>query len=559
MGVGLCAAITLVLAAGSARGAGDPYPDRWVYVSRGLTHNQDVQDIREIVATASAHGLNGMLLAAGLDGISRWDEARLKRLEEVKRICAEAKVEIIPLGFSVGYGGEALGHNLNLAEGLLVKEALFQVEGNEARLVPDPPVKADNGDFEQFTGDTFAAFGFHDKPGAISFADQQVFHSGRTSLRFQDFGADQYGHARVMAEVTVRPHGHYAFSVWLKTEGLEPTSALLLQVYAGDEALTNLSPSVEPTQDWTRAMLTFNSGEHTKLRLYAGLWGGKAGKLWVDDMQIEEVGLRCVLRRPGTPITVRTEDGATAYEEGKDFERIVDPQLGDFLGNHDDPPIRLLPGSRIKDGDRLRVSFYHAAALGSGQVSLCMSEPELYDLWRKEVPLMDQRLHARKYFLSMDEIRAGGSCAACQARHMTMGEILGDCITKECRIIHEVNPEAKVYIWSDMLDPNHNAHGNYYLVEGDFTGSWQHVPKDLVIACWYYEKREASLRFLSDLGFETLAGAYYDGDTLDNPKGWLEALATSPRARGIMYTTWQDKYGLLAGFGDLVSRNPRPR
>ena len=34
---------------------------------------------------------------------------------------------------------------------------------------------------------------------------------------------------------------------------------------------------------------------------------------------------------------------------------------------------------------------------------------------------------------------------------------------------------------------------------------------------------------------------------------WLDALATTPRARGIMYTTWRNKYDLLAGFGDLVS------
>jgi hypothetical protein len=52
----------------------------------------------------------------------------------------------------------------------------------------------------------------------------------------------------------------------------------------------------------------------------------------------------------------------------------------------------------------------------------------------------------------------------------------------------------------------------------------------------------------------TAAGAYYDGDTLDNPKGWLEALDGTPGAAGIMYTTWQNKYGLLAGFGDLMGR-----
>jgi hypothetical protein len=55
------------------------------------------------------------------------------------------------------------------------------------------------------------------------------------------------------------------------------------------------------------------------------------------------------------------------------------------------------------------------------------------------------------------------------------------------------------------------------------------------------------------LGFRTLAGAYYDGDTLENPRGWLEALEHTPKACGIMYTTWRNKYELLAPFGELVS------
>ena len=109
-----------------------------------------------------------------------------------------------------------------------------------------------------------------------------------------------------------------------------------------------------------------------------------------------------------------------------------------------------------------------------------------------------------------------------------------------------------MFVWSDMLDPNHNAHRDYYLVDGDFTGSWNFVPKDLVIVCWYYEKRNDSLKFFSSLGFRTLAAAYYDGDSLDNPKGWLTALEQTANACGIMYTTWRDKYDLLAPFGDLV-------
>ena len=136
---------------------------------------------------------------------------------------------------------------------------------------------------------------------------------------------------------------------------------------------------------------------------------------------------------------------------------------------------------------------------------------------------------------------------------MSMAQILGDCVTQQTRIIHEVNPQAELFIWSDMFDPNHNAHGDYYLVDGDFTGSWNYIPKDLVIVCWYYSKREESLNFFSSLGFKTLAGAYYDGDTLENPRGWLEVLNNTPGACGIMYTTWQNKYELLAPFGNLVT------
>jgi hypothetical protein len=121
-------------------------------------------------------------------------------------------------------------------------------------------------------------------------------------------------------------------------------------------------------------------------------------------------------------------------------------------------------------------------------------------------------------------------------------------------MIRQTDSQAEVFVWSDMFDPNHNARNKYYLVDGDFTGSWNYLPQDMQIACWYFERRDLSLKHFSGLGFKTLAGAYYDADDLENPKGWLESLDRTPGAAGIMYTTWQRKYGLLADFGDLVSR-----
>jgi hypothetical protein len=198
------------------------------------------------------------------------------------------------------------------------------------------------------------------------------------------------------------------------------------------------------------------------------------------------------------------------------------------------------------------VSYYHGFSINDGQTTVCMAEPKTYEIWHE----MARRMHAAvappRYVLSMDEIREGGTCAACRGRDMA--QLLGECLTKQFRMLREVNPKVDVWVWSDMLDPNHNARDKYYLVNGDYTGSWKYVPKELGIVTWYYERRALSLPFFSSLGFRTMAGAYYDADTLDNPRGWLEELRKTPNAQGIMYTTWQNKYELLADFSKLVSK-----
>ena len=551
----LCGLAVLIGSLAFGQGSRSSHADRWVYVSRNLTKAEHVDDIRNIVTTAHRHGLNGMLLAGGLEGVGRWTTERLARLETVKAVCRENDIEIIPIIWSVGYGS-GLSVDRNLAAGLPCTDVPFKVAGRQAGFIPDSNLAFRNSGFEQFEGDLMSGYRFHDKPGKVSFADTAVFHDGKASLRFENFGSHPHGHARVMQEVAVRPNRQYRVRCWVKTENLTPDGAFRVQVYGPKSPIAPAQFRVPATGDWREVSLAFNSRQYTKVKIYAGLWGGQTGKLWLDDFSAEETPLVNVLRRPGTPVTVTSEDGQTVYEEGQDFETVIDERLDLRRPRADSPTIRLTADSRIRDGQILQVSYYHGVALNRGQVSVCMSAPRLYEYWRDSAAAIRKHLDPEKWFLSMDEIRAGGSCAACKARNLAMGEILGDCITRQTAIIREVKPTANVYIWSDMLDPNHNAHGDYYLVEGDYTESWEHVPKDLVICCWYFKKREESMRFFSGLGFETLAGAYYDADNLDNVKGWLDTVGRTPKCRGIMYTTWRNKYDLLPAFGDLIRKSP---
>lgn len=529
-----------------------PYADRFVWVfGWGLDRDRDVTEISALLDTAAQHGINGAVVSFGLDGLCRRDEGFFRRLDAIQEVCKRHRIELIPAVFSIGYGGGILSHNRNLAEGLPVREAPFVVEGDAARFVAEEAVPWLNGGFEVFSGDRFKGFGFHDQPGEITFVDTEVRHGGGASLRAENFGANPHGHGRVSQEVSVRPHRCYRVSAWVKTEGLEPVSGFQMLVLAGDRNIAPRQFDLPSTGDWRKLTFLFNSLEFEKVRLYAGIWGGKSGRFWLDDWDLEEVGPINVLRRPGTPVAVRSADGATTYTEGEDYAPLRDPGLNPYRVDGEALVLKLLPGSRIRDGDALRVSWYHSMLIHDSQVTLCMGESEVYEIMDHEMRLLADRVHPRRVFLNMDEVRMGGTCETCAGRDM--GELLGASLTRTTEIVRRHVPGAQVYVWSDMLDPNHNARGDYYLVKGDFTGSWNHVPKDLVIAVWGGAPRESSLRFFTGQGFATLVACYYDADDLAETQAWMRAAEDLPNVGGFMYTPWTKQYGLLPDFGDLLT------
>lgn len=527
------------------------YPDRFVWVfGWGLGRDTDVSEITKLLDTAGQVGLNGAVVSLGLDTLCKHDDAYFRRLAAIKLACERNKLELIPSVFSVGYGGGILSHNPHLAEGLPVVDAPFVVTNQEARFVPDTAARITNGGFEEFSGNKFTGFGFHDEPGKISFADTNTVHGGRASLRFENFGSDPHGHGRVMQPVRVTPQRCYRVSVWVKTDGLRPTSAFRCIVLVGDRELAPRQFNLPATTDWRKISFLFNSLEFNKVNLYAGLWEGKAGKVWLDDWTIEDAGPVNVLHRPGTPVTVRSEDGTMTYTEGRDYAPLNLPDFNVWRGDSLPAVLKVPPNRRIKDGQRLRVSWYHSMLIHDSQVTTCMAEPELYEIFDHEAKLLAERLRPRRVQLNMDEVRMGGTCKACARRDMA--QLLGECVTKQAAAIRRYSPDAQVYVWSDMFDPNHNAHGNYYLVQGDFTGSWKHIPKDLIISVWGGEARGKSLRFFAEQGFPVLIACYYDADDLGDVKNWISLAKPMSNVRGFMYTPWTKKYDLLPAFGDLL-------
>ena len=531
------------------------YRDRFLWIfGFNLMKDEDVEKVLSLIKSASHNNYNGIVLSGGLDSLSKQEKGYLENLEKIKRTCDALNIELIPSVFSIGYGGGILNHNRNLAEGLPVKDALFVVKGNEGVHIPEGNIEILNGGFEEYEGNRVKNYRFHDEPGKISFVDNEVKHTGNASLRFENFNISPYGNGRIMQEIKVLPYRCYKMSIWIKTENLRPSGNFRLLVLAGSRDIAPRSFNLPPNTDWRKLTMIFNSMEFDSLKVYAGIWEGKEGKFWIDDWKVEEVGLYNVLRRPGTPVIVRSEDGSIIYEEGKDYEKIVDPYLNPYRKDFDypEPKIKILPGSRIKEGQHLRVSWYHPMLIYDSQVTVCMAEPEVYEIFDYEAKLLWEKIRYKKVILNADEIRMGGTCKACEGKDIA--QLLGECVKKQVEILKKYNPDTEIYIWSDMFDPNHNARPNYYLVKGDFTGSWNYLPKDIIIALWGGKPRKESLKFFSEKGFKILIANYYDAENLEDVKGWLEISKNIPDITGFMYTTWERRYDLLSDYSKVISQ-----
>lgn len=526
-------AVLLLLAGGAA--AEDSFRDRWIYVSRNLWVDRNVDDVEALFRRAAKAGYNGVLLAdSKFSRLADMDKRYFANVDRLKKVAADVKLEIVPAVFPIGYSEGLLSRDPDLAEALPVRDALFVVKDGVARAVADPPVELKGGDMSDLK--------------KWDWKDELVVADGGAALMKDPKGRN----ARIVQKVKVAPWREYHISVRVKTENFrgEPRVAVL----AEPRSFNHASLGVKPTQDWAEHHVVFNSLDATEVGVYLGAWGADTGSLWWDDARIEEAGPVNIVRRDGAPLVV-TVDGGLPLVEGRDFEPVSDPRMGTvpWPGGyevwHEPPPIR----TSLKDGTRLRVSYFHAITVHDGQVMICPSEPKTLELLRDQMKRVHAAFGAKSYFMSHDEIRVLGWDDACARRKMPCGEILADNVRQCARIVRDVAPGARVFVWSDMFDPNHNARTNYYLVKDDLSCSWEGLDKDVIVACWHFDKRAESLKWFAERGHKTLIAGYYDAEPKKILK-WLEAGKAAGGVEGVMYTTWENKYEDMEEFAKLIAR-----
>ena len=562
--VGLLAAL---LAGAVAQAEAPPAPTKWQWVYAPVNFQVDarVDELLALAKRAKAAGYNGLLVSDSKFGRLQERPANYyANLARLRKTAGELGLDLVPAVCPVGYSNSILQNNPNLAEGIAVRDAPFVVRGREATLA-DRDNLLPGGSFEQAGPRGFTGWDWMDAFGQSITQDTAVKHGGAASARMQDFRKGEgHGNCRIVKKLTLAPWRQYHLSVWIKTEGLTPAGDSRAALLAPDGRSLNYADlRIKATQDWTEHHIVFNSFESSNVSLYLGIWGGQGGRVWLDDAALRPCAGVNMLRREGCPLKVTSEDGKTEYVEGKDFERWEYPKTGrvpwagEFEPYHPEPPLRLATGSRIRDGEKLKVSFYHTVIIYGDQVCGCLRHGELFRLIEGQVRLIKQYLGPKKYFMSHDEIRVAGQCGLCRQEGVTAGQLLAENVRRCTAIIRQTDPQAEIFVWSDMFDPHHNAVDRYYLVDSTFAESWEGLDPEVRIANWNFGHRDPSLTFFAGRGHKQILAAYYDAaDPKAQLEAWLGSAAKTTGVEGVIYTTWRNDYKNLEAFTKVLRPEP---
>lgn len=554
-----CLLATVSIAA--ERPAGVSMERRWVFTMTNLASDEALAKTTELMRRAKRAGYNGIVVSD-----SKFAKHQLQpksydqNVRRFRKACRDEGMDLVAAVFPIGYAAELLAADPNLAEGMPVRNAPFVVRGG--KLLPADETQLVNGTFENWKGDVPRGWSV-DKPGLVSFRDEQVRYQGRPTLR-QEHAPIKGGVARAIQRVKVRPWQSYHLSAMVRTENCTSKDFRLFALDGDPDKgypLCWQPPAIKPTADWTPIHATFCSAENTEVGIYLGSYNAKRGTVWYADVRLEPAGFVNVLRRDSLPVRIAGGDGAVVYAEGKDYAEVRDPLLGHdpnpgyFTWWHNPPEIAVLPSGRLKDGDRVAASFHFATIVGkSHQINCCLSEPKVYAILESEARWAKEVLEPDVYMMSHDEIRHCGWDDTCTSRKKTCGEMLAENIRRCSEILETVDPGRPAAVWSDMFDPHHNAHktGWMYLARGNgpWHGSWEGLPPRTIVVNWHNNDPQ-SLRFFADRGNRQVLAGFYD----DDPKRiveWLEMARQSGGVCGVMYTTWVNDYSKLEAFMEHV-------
>jgi hypothetical protein len=558
----------------------------WYYHHSYLTNAAAVTKSEALIDQAVAAGYTGLAFYDSyIGGYILGSPTNTTYAKQVVDYATSKGLKVLPPVTQYGWADWLLTQNPNLAEGFKVVGTQYTVVNSGGALqlqIKNSFPALTNGDFSNGTSGWGGDFATAEAGGRITL-DSTMYHTAPPSAKY---GSGTSVNARIIRSLTVTPYRQYHVQFWMMASSVDMTNPPVVRALDASTGADRLGSSIyilpssakctaaiPPTVpsyctcNWTQVDYTFYSMESSRINFYIGYWGANSGTLWIDDTSIEETGLVNLVRRPLAPLKIYS--GSTTYNEGTDVNAISDPKLvishGTFDFYHTPPTVTLPASTQLSAGQTVSLDYFATMPSDpNGKTSAALGEAEVATWLTKHAQILSQIFPAGSgYFMSHDEMRQIQACPLCSPA-MTTAPLLSYNIQNSYKLLQAVSPGAPAYIWSDMIDPYHNAVANYYQVDGTLVGSWQGVPGNIIIMNWNLGKLAQSTTFFAgkDPAYQASGGnvfhnqiisGYYDsGNGATSAQKELTGITGVPGVLGFMYTTWKDDYTQLQQYADTV-------
>jgi hypothetical protein len=489
--------------------------------------------------------------------------------------CRELYIEP---AIDIGSPMPVLSKEPNAASGVYIKDEPFIFEDGEAVAVHSKDVYIANSGFENFDDKLLPTEWKMGKGWTI---DANTSYGEGTYSAMIDIGDNGGGGCLEYAsKIDVDGDTWYGLRFFAKTSSSKGPFAPAVRILEYNRWGMPLTRNLRPIQhiyelnkpnrnfwqeEWHKAELVFKTQPNCKkIVIYADVYESTA-QAWFDEFRL--------IRLNSTLANIVTSDilGVKVYnnrrnqlKEGKDY--IFEKGDISFLDNQycyydfESKPfvIMLLPGSQIKENEKVFVSYNAAFKVETGNISgipYCISEPKVYQgnangTWQGIYNIIDETIVTLdpKYILysHASEMKGLNRDGRDLMRNVENYELLAEDINNVYDCIRMNDDEIGMMVWDDMLNPRHNGGNAEYQVPygglpGETSRAIDLIPKDVLIVIWWYDlkddlgKMDNSPDFFETKGFKYLVAGY---DNLENIKKWCNLVKDKEMCEGVIITTW---------------------
>jgi Glycosyl hydrolase family 20, catalytic domain len=178
------------------------------------------------------------------------------------------------------------------------------------------------------------------------------------------------------------------------------------------------------------------------------------------------------------------------------------------------------------------------------------------EVWRIVFELMDELIDAFQadaFHVGMDEVFLLGSDRSPSTKGKDPGVLFANAVKEVHR--HLVKKRrVEMLMWGDrLIDGKKYDFGEWEAAMNGTASAIDHIPKDIIICPWHYEKRETypSIPMFMDKGFRVLPAGWKDLDATKALIGFSKT-QTNRKMLGYMFTTWGVKKDALLEFPPLI-------